>query len=589
MPRFPGRRLISRMLTIVWLALAFSASVAWAGPSPRTSVILISIDTLRADHLSAYGYRAIRTPNIDALAEHGTLFSNIDCQIPLTLPSHTSLFTSTYPFQSGVEENAAVVPAGMTTLASVLKAQGYATAAFIGSVFLESELGLNQGFDSYDSPFHFAGLSPMAGSLFFGGAARNPYSVRDRRAGELVVRAALQWMSAHRTQPAFVFVHLYDLHKPYKLPPKPSGAGPRPALPAGQVVDLPHRGVSDYDTVLEHIDQIIGGFRKALVQSGWWDRSLVVFLSDHGESLGDHGEASHGYFIYQSTLWTPLIFHWPSGAPAYPPRVDQPAGLIDVAPTILDFLHVPQPPSFEGTTLLGGPRAVYGESLHAHDSFGWSPLRSLRAGPYKYIEAPRPELYNLHDDPGEQHNLAGVDPAKAQELRGQMAKLLALYASRRPPVSQNISPQTRALLGSLGYLAAGPSRKLAVSGPDPKDRLAEFQEYEKATVLLYDGRTDQAIAALSDLLSRDPGNALARRDLGGAYLAVRKYAEARSSFEKIVPDYAGDYMTQYELGIADEHLGLLREAREHLAAACRLSGNADQCRRELAAVDEKLK
>jgi arylsulfatase A-like enzyme len=579
------------LTTAAWLALACSAGVAWAGAPPRASVILISIDTLRADHLSAYGYRAIRTPNIDALAERGTLFSNIDCQIPLTLPSHTSLFTSTYPFQNGVEENAEVVPAGMTTLASVLKAQGYATAAFIGSVFLESELGLNQGFDFYDSPFHFAGLSPLAGSMFFGGVARNPYSVRDRRDGALVIRAALQWMSAHRTQPAFVFVHLYDLHKPYKLPPKPSGAGPRPAprQSSRQVGDLPHPGVSDYDTVLEHIDQMIGGFRKALVAGGWWDRSLVVFLSDHGESLGDHGEASHGYFIYQSTLWTPLIFHWPSGAPAYPPRVDHPAGLIDVAPTILDFLHVAAPASFEGTTLFGAPRLVYGESLHAHDSFGWSPLRSVRAGPYKYIEAPRPELYNLHDDPREQHNLAGANAAKAQELRGQMAKLVARYASRRPPASQNISPQTRALLGSLGYLTAGPSRKLAISGPDPKDRLAEFQEYEKATVLLYDGRTDQAIAVLSDLLSRDPRNALARRDLGGAYLAMRKYAEARSSFETIVADYAGDYMTQYELGLADERLGLLKEAREHLEAACRLSENADQCRRELAAVDEKLK
>ena len=332
------------------------------------SIILISIDTLRADHLSAYGYRRIRTPNIDSFAQQGTLFSNIESQVPLTLPSHTSLFTSTYPFQSQIEENAERVPPGVVTLASVLRLHGYKTAAFIGSVFLESEMGLDQGFDLYDSPFHFEAFSPISGSMFFGGAGRNRYGVRDRRDGALVLGAARRWLAANAIQHGagvFVFAHLFDLHKPY--------------IRAG------------YDGELEYTDRILGTFKQALIQSGWWQRSLVIVLSDHGESLGEHGEDSHGYFVYESTLRVPLIIHWPEGAPSRPARDDRPGGLMDVAPTVLDFLHIAAPPSFEGRSLLGagGPRGVYSESLYAHDGFGWAPLRSLREGTYKYIDAPR--------------------------------------------------------------------------------------------------------------------------------------------------------------------------------------------------------
>src|SRR5580700_10158473 len=180
------------------LLLGLGATLCLAGES--TSVILISIDTLRADHLSAYGYRAIHTLNIDSFAEQGTLFTNIESQVPLTLPSHTSLFTSTYPYENEIEENAERVPAGVATLASVLRSHGYKTAAFIGSVFLESEMGLDQGFDFYDSPFHFEAFSPISGSMFFGGAGRNRYGVRDRRDGALVLGAARRWLAANALQ-----------------------------------------------------------------------------------------------------------------------------------------------------------------------------------------------------------------------------------------------------------------------------------------------------------------------------------------------------------------------------------------------------
>ena len=522
-----------------------------------TSVILISIDTLRADHLSSYGYRRIATPNIDSFAERGTLFSNIEAQVPLTLPSHTSLLTSTYPFENQIEENAERVSPGAVTLASVLKSHGYGTAAFIGSVFLESEMGLDQGFDLYDSPFHFEAFSPISGSMFFGGAGRNQYGVRDRRDGALVLGAARRWMAANRDAPVFVFAHLFDLHKPYIR--------------------------NGYDAELAYTDRILGSFKQALIQSGWWQRTLVFLLSDHGESLGDHGEDSHGYFIYESTLRVPLMVHWPDGTPSRPARDDRPAGLIDVAPTVLDFLHIAAPASFEGRSLLdaAGARGVYSETLYAHDGFGWSPLRSLRQGGYKYIDAPGPELYNLAADPHEQINLFGREPARAHALKSDLRKLLVSRAPKQPASPAEISPRTRALLASLGYLSGGPRATGGGAMPDPKERLPEYRLYERGQALLYDRRLEDAAAVFRQILARDPRNTLARRDLGGTYVELHQYAKARDCFEQVVTVAPDDYMAQFELGIADKHLGLTKEALEHLQTACKVAPGAEQCRQEL--------
>jgi tetratricopeptide (TPR) repeat protein len=553
------------MLRFRCLSLLSAAAGLCLAAEPA-SVILISIDTLRADHLSAYGYRRIHTPNIDSFAQQGTLFSNIESQVPLTLPSHTSLFTSTYPFESQIEENAERVPAGVVTLATVLRSHGYKTAAFIGSVFLESEMGLDQGFDVYDSPFHFEAFSPISGSMFFGGAARNQYGVRDRRDGALVLGAARRWLAVNAVQagaPVFVFAHLFDLHKPY--------------IRAG------------YDGELAYTDRILGAFKQALLQGGWWQRSLVVLLSDHGESLGDHGEDSHGYFIYESTLRVPLMVHWPDGTPLRPARDQRPGGLIDVAPTLLDYLNIAAPPSFEGRSLLdaSGPRGVYSESLYAYDGFGWSPLRSLRDGAYKYIDSPSPELYNLVTDPREQINLSVKEPARTRTLRGELRQLLASRAPKQPATPAAISPRTRALLASLGYLSGG--RRVADGGamPDPKDRLAEYRLYESAQALLYNKHLEQAAVTFRQILARDPKNTLARRDLGGTYVEQHLYSKARDCFEQVVTAAPDDYMAQFELGIADKNLGRTQDALEHLQIACKVAPGAEQCRRELDALSKQ--
>jgi len=256
---------------------------------------------------------------------------------------------------------------------------------------------------------------------------------------------------------------------------------------------------------------------------------------------------------------------------------------------VLDFLHISAPPSFEGHSLLGarGSRAVYSESLYAYDGFGWSPLRSLREGAYKYIDAPGPELYNLAADPQEQTNLYGKDPARAGALKAELRKLLASHAPRQPATPANISPRTRALLASLGYLSGGARTAAGGAMPDPKDRLAEYRLYEKAQTLLYSRRLEGAAATFRQILARDPRNTLARRDLGGTYVEQHLYGKARECLDQVVAAAPDDYMAQFELGIADKNLGRNQEALEHLQIACKVAPGAEQCRRELGVLQKQ--
>ncbi len=597
-----------RLLTLVLLILpGLSGLCAAPNPAASTSVILISIDTLRADHLSAYGYTKIRTPHIDSFAQGGTRFAQAEAQVPLTLPSHTSLFTSTYPFENRVEENGERVPAGIVTLASVLRSRGYQTAAFIGSEFLDQRFGLDQGFDVYDSPF---GQESSR--------VENPLAMSLRRDGALVERAAEQWLQAHRGQPVFVFVHLFDLHFPYTLPPEVAR----------------RHGISRYDAQLEYVDEVMGRFQQQLQQSGWWAKSLVVVFGDHGEGLGDHQETDHGYYVYESTLHVPLIVHWPAGAPSFAAVWRSPVGLIDVAPTVLDYLRVPAPGSFEGVSQLGAlkagdaasPRAVYSESLYAHDAFGWSPLRALRVGKYKYIQAPKAELYDLDADPHERANLLRTNAAMAAELENEMANLLTRYAPSPRSTSAALSPETIAELESLGYLAAQPrpageAARHDVALPDPKDRFSEFQLYQNAFETLTEGHAATALPKFQSILKSDPQNTLARFHLGECYLQTKKpqdalrawaatlkldpqyapaaeaigqywlqqgdYAKARRRFQQVLALTPQSYTGHFELAVTDEHLGLLPEAREHLAAACKLAPHDQDCARKLKSLAQR--
>jgi arylsulfatase A-like enzyme len=531
--------------------LAIAALCGFVNQSrAQTTVILISIDTLRADHVGAH------TPNISAYGEGGTVFANAETQIPFTLPSHTVLMTSTYPFQNGVEENAGHVPPNLTTLATVLKGHGYQTAAFIGSIFLERQLGLDQGFDTYDSPFSFEAFSKLSGSMLFAGGPHNAYSVRERRPGALVLLAAKRWMAAHKSQPVFVFVHLFDVHRPYQL--------------------------GSYDAEVASVDQLLGGFAETLKREGWWDKSLVVVTADHGEGLGEHGESDHGYFVYESTLHVPLIMHWPAGAQPMPARVEEPIGIIDVAPTVLDFLKI-RVPGFRAAH----PNEVFSESTYGRDCFGWAPLHALRAGQLKYIDAPRPELYNLAKDPKELTNLIATDPADAAKLRAQLAKLMAAPAAAPAPASGD--PQrNKAVLESLGYLAPGPRAAGKTTAADPKDKLPELLRYEDALNFMAEKRYDLAIAVLRKILTTDPGNLLARRDLGVALIEKHEFTPALQELQRVVAASGDDYVTRYELGVAQEGLGHLPEALTQFEAACRIAPAAEQCKGAIERVRGKV-
>lgn len=566
---------------MAWL-LCVQALTATQGRVSSTPVILISVDTLRADHLSCYGGKYIPTPHIDALRRGGTLFSQVDSQVPMTLPSHTVLFTSTYPFWNQTEENGERLSAGAVTLASVLRAHGYQTAAFIGGFVLDRRFGLDRGFDTYGSPFAVH-QQPGEETIWL------------KRPAAEVTRAAINWLRDNSRHPFFMFLHIFDLHRPYELPFGDSQ------------LDGDY-----YDAELRYVDQVLGRFCRELDDIGVYRRGLLIFTSDHGESLGDHGEETHSFFIYESTLRVPLIVHWPASSRSYPANFSFPASLIDLAPTILQFLDIPEPATFQGQSLLDAlrtngenpPRAVYSESLYARDHFGWSALRSLRIGPYKYIEAPHPELYDLTRDPAEAHNLYSEKKAIAFEIEQNLRALRSRYSPSTQNSQETPSAETQALLGSLGYTALmRPHDAAGESGSDPKDRLAEYRQYSRAVELASTGKFseaigpfravlkedpnnvlahfylavsyhrlhhfDNAVRQLEETLEFDPSNARAQELLGTIWLEEKNYARAQQRFQELLKIAPADYGANYNLGILAARKGDWAEAIRYLETAVR--------------------
>ena len=539
------------MLWVVWAPLfslagmtngraAALAKPAQAGPS----VILISVDTLRADHLSCYGYRRLKTPHIDGIASEGTLFSAVDSQIPLTLPSHVSLFTSTYPFSNAIEDNGQKLPANAVTLATVLKSRGYVTAAFVGGFALDSRFGLNRGFDVYYGPFNLhKEKTTDAGDI--------------KRLGEDVVRSAIEWLTANSGRPFFLFVHLYDLHTPYNLPAADRG-----------------RFGGGYDGELQYVDEQIGSLWENLSQQGLLRETLVVLTSDHGEGLREHGEGTHGYFIYQSTLWVPLIIHWPAGSGKFPRRVEAASGLIDVAPTILQFLSIPPPPQFQGRSLLDlgkaaqARRAVYSESLYGYRHFGTSPLWSLRLDRYKYVEAPRREFYDLVEDPNERNNLYSQKRSLALAAREQLLALRARFHQENAAEGSVLDPEAVARLTSLGYVAISSYHPAPLeSGADPKDRIKPFEEYGRAIVLGSTGKVDESNSLLEHLLGMYPDLDDVRMSLGLNYQRLGMHAEAAKQFQQVLKSDPLSAQGHFNLALSYLELRRLDDASRELQAA----------------------
>jgi arylsulfatase A-like enzyme/Tfp pilus assembly protein PilF len=500
----------------VWAAFfGFSSAAPCATP-----VILISVDTLRADHLGCYQSGGQQSPHIDALAKSGTLFSQVSTPFPLTLPAHVALFTSTYPFANGVQDNGIPLSGSAVTLATVLKKAGYRTSAFVGSFVLDRRFGLSRGFDAYDGPLD-AHNNIAAGP------------VEHKRPGDQVTEAAKRWLERNSAAPYFLFLHLYDLHAPYSLPPDPT---------------LRH-GETGYQAELAYVDKLLGDFFAFLEHRGLFDKALVVFTSDHGEGLGEHGEKSHGYFIYQSTLHVPLIFRWPAGSKSVPPsRVDEPANLIDVAPTILDAVGLKPPSEMHGHSLIKGGQAeeVYSESVYARKHFGCAGLRSVRVGGFKYIDAPKPELYELASDPNERQNLYDQQRSKAAALR---ERIVAIRGNAPAPAVQSPTPETSAALRSLGYLSGSSRSSRLESHVDPKDRIADFERFSQALGLASAGRLAESDGILEKLSDRLPDVADIRMNLGLNRLRLKDETQAESEFKRVIELDRADASAHFELGL----------------------------------------
>ncbi len=454
-----GRDVPARVAILLMLVLASVAGWPWIAElcvnAPRPiGVVLITLDTTRADRLSPYGLMDVSMPHLERLAREGVVFDQASSVAPLTLPAHCSIFTGLFPPAHGVRDNAdsALAPEH-TTLAEILHGQGFRTAAFVGSAVLDAERGLEQGFTQYRGVSRTT-LKGRATSMVEADA-------RQRRA-DAVMDDATRWLDGINGRPFFLWTHLYDPHLPYD-PPEPFRS----------------RYFDPYIGEIAFADSQIGRLIDALDRHQLLDRTIVIVAGDHGESLGEHGERDHGIFVYESVLRVPLIIRVPGFAPL---RIGTPVRLVDVMPTVLDMLDLPAP-SMDGVSLvdlMNGSRRrldldVFAESRYP-ERFGWSPLRALRDGRFKLIDAPRPELYDLERDPFEERNIFDERRPLADAM---MRRLEALDPGRSvtPDPEKTVVPAAlREDLAALGYVTPAPMRvsRNRTSLPDPKDRIGTF-------------------------------------------------------------------------------------------------------------------
>ncbi|HKI02365.1 MAG TPA: sulfatase-like hydrolase/transferase [Thermoanaerobaculia bacterium] len=553
------------------MAVPLAGGCGGRSEAENPNLILVTLDTVRADHLGCYGDRQAVTPWLDRLAGEGIRFAHASSAVPLTLPSHASLLSGLLPPSHGLRNNGlGALPAGTGTLASALAGQGYRTGAFVGAFVLDRRFGLNQGFEVYDDEIP---RDPHAG-----------VSLEAERPGRDVVDRALAWLGREDARPFFLWVHLYDAHAPY-LPPPAWGAR-HPGRP--------------YDGEISEVDEQVGRLLEDLERRGLTGETVVAVASDHGEGLGEHGEMTHGLLLYEPTLHVPLLVRAPGRLK--PRVVDTPVSLVDLAPTLAGLLGkaLPAPAGrpLDGRDLSkalldgGEPAAgeVYAESQYPA-IFGWSPLAALRRRDLKYISAPSPELYDLHQDPREAANLMAGGPAKAAEpARGFASRLAAIEAGAvATPRAPAPDAETRARLASLGYVAgAAPAPKPGTArsaSPDPKTMVALFQRFELANANLQDGKLDAALAELEALVAADPANAVFRGRLAAALRDRGDTARALPLYRQAAETTPADPEAWYNLAAALQEAGRLAEARDAIEQALRLDGSRPEAHNTLGIVE----
>lgn len=508
----------------------------------------MTLDTTRADRLGCYGYSAAGTPNLDALAARGVRFAQAQSTAPITLPAHASMFTGLYPPVHGVRYNGTFrVADERRTLAELLKDAGYATGAVPAAFPVAADTGLAQGFDSYQD--------------LFSGPDRATLPDTAQRPAADVSRRGEAWLREHARDRFFLWLHFYDPHDPYE-PPAPW--------------DERFRG-RPYDGEIAYVDNELGRVLRALTELGALDDTLIVVAGDHGEGLGDHREPTHKNLVYQSTMRVPLIVKPPGRSK--PRVVEEPVSLVDLLPTVLDYAGLPVPPEAQGASLRGAigggapaRRPLYFESLAGALSFGWAPLHGLRRGPYKFIEAPAPELYDLVADPGETSNLHETHAEVAADLRQELRQTSEAWEkdAGTESAAAPMDAETRDRLASLGYLGGGALPSKDAGGRDPKE-LAHLE----GPILEGKRRSKAqdwagAAAIFRGVLREDPDNRFALAEAANAAIAVRAFEEAEGLARRMTARYPEELQGWTLLGDA------LLEQRRPVPAAQAMAQAAER-------------
>jgi arylsulfatase A-like enzyme/cytochrome c-type biogenesis protein CcmH/NrfG len=528
-------RFILVAVFLVYWSTGFYLSAGQDEAKPPTNVVLVTIDTLRADHLRSYGYEAIKTPVISALADEGVLFENVIAQTPITLPSHASILTGTYPFYHGLQDVVGRLRDGVPTLAEWFKEQGYATGAVVGSSVLLAQWGLDRGFDFYEDNFPTQGIRQVDFS-------------RVERPANRVIDLALSWLENNRDRPFFLWVHLYDPHDPYE-PPEPF---------ASQYREQP------YDGEVEFIDSELGRFFEGLKKWGLYDDSLIVFTSDHGESLGEHKEKYHAYYIYDCSIRIPLIFRIPAhlskGQLSPGSRIPNQVRSVDIAPTVMQLLGKQVMEWIQGeglVAMMAGKRPnidldAYAETHYPRIHFGWSPLFSYSTPEHKFIEAPITELYDLKQDPGEVQSIIEKESALANQLKSRMYELQKKYApvNRGEDGSEAVDVDTIERLKALGYVA------FAELKIDTYNRLNEAIELSRK------GEREPAVAILREVAVIEPEMPIVHFMLGSEYFQLGLFLKAVEEFLQTLKYNPESNVARFSLARSYMGSGLLDRAEE---------------------------
>jgi len=488
-----------------------------------SNIVLITIDTLRADHLPAYGYTHVKTPNIDKFANESLIFEDAIAHIPMTLPSHASILTGLLPAYHRVRDNAGFfLDSKITTLPETLKINGYATAAFVSAFVLDSQFGLNQGFDLYSDDFTLAQARVVNTDVY-------------RRAEETEVEVDV-WLKQNRDKRFFLWVHYYDPHDPYE-PPEPYKS---------------EYTSSPYDAEIAYTDHVLGNLMTTLSQSGVTQNTIIVLTGDHGEGLGEHKERTHSLFIYNATQHVPLMIRLPKVTHR---RIAGVVGHIDIAPTILDWLGIHPDSQMQGKSLIPliqgkveANRIAYSESIFPELHYGWSPLMAITTPEYKFIDAPKPELYDRRTDRGELKNLVSEKPEIANELRKQLDEILRLFPQQQARMPQKLDPETEEKLKALGYtgtvITSTPgSRKI-----DPKDKIELLEALSRASTAMESKNYPYVLQAANWVLQQDDSIVDAHFLAASAYLHLGEKEKAVAEMMRTIrlkPDHT---QTLYNLG-----------------------------------------